>query len=769
MLNEQELFAACLDLPHLEQGVFLERVCGPDTALRLRLERLLAAHERAERATLRPLDSLQLDDTPDVIGPYELIHVLGEGGMGVVYEAQQREPVQRRVALKVVKLGMDTRQVVSRFMAERQALAAMDHPFVAKVFDAGQTVSGRPYFVMELVRGEPLLEYCERARLTLRQRVELFILICQAVQHAHQKGVIHRDLKPSNLLVSADDGRPIPKIIDFGIAKAVGGDADLGTHVTRSGQTLGTLAYMSPEQAGGGLDVDTRADIYSLGVILYELLTGALPIDPKAIGESKFVLALGNGELEPPRPGSRATNRERVPADLDWIIMKALAADRTRRYDTALSFAEDLNHLLTNEPVVARPPTISYRAAKFVRRHRVELLTASFAALALIGGSVSATIGMVRANRAEALARQEAATAQRVSDFLTGLFGASDPNAQSSTTLRQLLDRAASRIEPELKDQPRAQAGLLETLSHVYGALGLHREAAALARKSLALDASEHRETEQTSEAALTLGRSLVRLGEFNDARTAFGQALAIRSRLKGENDLGVANILNNIGGLDSQLANNDASIEAHTRALAIQERLRGPEHIAVANSLRGLGVIYSRRKEHEKALDLFQRVLTISEKTYGPGHAVTAGGLEDVAWELKDLNRLTEARPIAERALEVRLKTVGPDHTQTSFTRSMMGELLEAEGKIAEAIQSHGEALRIREASLGPENPRTADTLSALGRLKVKMGDVDEAYRNLSRASQIYEKSYGPSDHRTLEAKKDAAAARDRLTIVAR
>ena len=362
-----------------------KHACDPDTDLRARVARLLAAHAQAEKGTFSPpLHALIPEDLTDSIGPYRLVRVLGEGGMGTVYEAEQLEPVRRRVALKIVKLGMDTQEVVARFMTERQALAAMDHPFVAKVFDAGQTAAGRPYFVMELVEGVPLLDYCDTHRLSLSERVELFILICQAVQHAHLKGVVHRDLKPSNVLVTASAQTPAPKIIDFGIAKAVGGDWPGGVAgFTRTDQPLGTPAYMSPEQAGfGRLDVDTRTDVYSFGVILYELLAGCLPADPAATGYAQFLSSLAKGELSMSRPSARvillptgadiaaarsttlAGLRRQLEGDLDWIVMKSLEVDRGRRFETALALADDLQRYMSETPVTARPPTFSYQFSK---------------------------------------------------------------------------------------------------------------------------------------------------------------------------------------------------------------------------------------------------------------------------------------------------------------------------------------------------------------------------------------------------------------------
>ncbi len=374
--HEQTIFHACLELPPSERDAYLEGACGNDEELRERVEVLLEAHARAAAFTLFPAIQQTLSRDLASIGPYRLVQVLGEGGMGTVYEAEQLEPVRRRVAIKLLKLGLDSKEFVARFMMERQALAAMDHPYIAKVFDAGETAAGRPYFVMELVEGMPLLAYCDAHRLSIRKRVELLIQICQAVQHAHQKGVLHRDLKPSNILVSINGSAPVPKIIDFGIAKAVGLETpDRITEYTRVGQALGTPAYMSPEQAGfGRLDIDMRTDVYSLGIILYELLAGCLPADPADLGYAQFLALLERGELTPARPSlfvsqllggtetasARSTTvnglRRQLSGDLDWIVMKSLEAERTRRFESVEAFAGDLRRYLDGVPVSAHPP-----------------------------------------------------------------------------------------------------------------------------------------------------------------------------------------------------------------------------------------------------------------------------------------------------------------------------------------------------------------------------------------------------------------------------
>jgi eukaryotic-like serine/threonine-protein kinase len=481
--REQNLFCDCVLLTPAERAQWLEDVCGSDLELRQRIERLIAAHESAEQATV---EEPWAEAVPEFIDGYRIIRAVGEGGMGIVYEAQQEQPVRRRVAIKAVKPGMDSRQVIARFHMERQALAAMDHPYVAKVFDAGHMPSGRPYFVMEFVDGVPLLQYCDTNSFSIRQRIELFISICQAVQHAHHKGVIHRDLKPGNVLVTSEFDTPMPKIIDFGIARAVSPDERADMTQTVAGLRIGTPAYMSPEQAGrAGLDVDTRTDVYSLGVILYELLTGVLPADPGEGSVSDFLPRLANGELKAERPSTRKP----LASDLDWIVLKAIEADRDRRYETPIALAEDLQRHLEGRPVVARPPTLAYRARKFIRRNRVSVVAATLAMIAILSGVTAGAVGLVRARRAEAAAKQDAEAAKRVSDFLVRLFSIPDPNLEpgAPVTVKHVLEEGTRRAQTELTNLPDTQARLLGTLSHVHLSMGSYREAKTLAEKALSL------------------------------------------------------------------------------------------------------------------------------------------------------------------------------------------------------------------------------------------------------------------------------------------
>jgi len=420
----ETIFHQALKLGPDERAPYLDRACGDDPALRERVEKLLGAEQHAggfmrDPAAPDPQDAAE--GPGDTIGPYKLLQVIGEGGMGTVYMADQTEPVQRRVALKIVKPGMDSGEVVARFEAERQALALMDHHGIAKVFDAGETQSGRPYFAMELVKGISITEYCDQHRLKPRERLELFVQVCRAVHHAHQKGVIHRDIKPANVLVADYDDKAVPKVIDFGVAKATGPQLTEKTMFTQFGQILGTFEYMSPEQAKlNQLDVDTRADIYSLGVLLYELLTGTTPFDRgrlQVVGFEELLRIIR--EEEPPKPSTRISTlgertetvaasrggdarqlRRSLSGDLDWIVMRAMDKDRNRRYESAASLADDIERFLADAPVHACPPSTAYRMKKFVRRHRGQVTAAGALVLVLILGLVGTSYGFVRANEA---------------------------------------------------------------------------------------------------------------------------------------------------------------------------------------------------------------------------------------------------------------------------------------------------------------------------------------------------------------------------------
>ena len=435
-MTERDLFIAALQLAPTERSALFDRECPNDSALRQRIEKLLAAHAEAGSAfgrqdgTIDYEDAASVSDKAGIVisGRYKLLEEIGEGGMGTVWVAEQIQPVRRKVALKLIKAGMDSKSVLARFEAERQALAVMDHPNIAKVLDGGLTEAGRPFFVMEYVKGVPITEYCDSTKLSVTERLQLFAQVCQAVQHAHQKGIIHRDLKPSNILVAPYDDKPVPKVIDFGLAKAMHQSLTERTLHTAHEAVMGTPLYMSPEQAQlNNLDVDTRSDIYSLGVLLYELLTGTTPLEKQRFKEAAWEeIRRVIREEEPPRPSVRlsssqtlsslAAGRQIEPArltklvsgELDWIVMKALDKDRNRRYETANGFAMDIQCYLNGEPVLAAPPSARYRLRKFAHKHCEALTTAAAIGLALLTGAAFSTWQAVRATRAENEARAEA-------------------------------------------------------------------------------------------------------------------------------------------------------------------------------------------------------------------------------------------------------------------------------------------------------------------------------------------------------------------------
>jgi serine/threonine protein kinase len=435
-VTEREIFFEALEMTTPEaRAAYLQRACGLDVRLRRKVEELLKEHFSNDSLLAgcalggeRPglVELLVEEASAHLIGRYKLLEKLGEGGFGEVWMAEQREPVKRRVALKIIKLGMDSRQIVARFEAERQALAMMDHANIARIFDAGMTDSGRPYFVMELVRGMKITDYCDQNQLPTRERLDLFIKVCQAIQHAHQKGIIHRDIKPSNILVTRHDGPAgagMPKVIDFGIAKATQQELTDKTVFTQFQQFIGTPAYISPEQAEmSGLDIDTRADIYSLGVLLYELLVGQTPFDAKEMMQGGLdALRQIIREKEPLRPSTRLNTlrgdgrttagkcrqtdvgklAHQLQGDLDWIVMKCLEKDRARRYESASGLASDLQRHLNNEPVLARPPSAAYRFQKLVRRNKLAFAAASAIAMVLVLGVIVSSWQAIRATQAK--------------------------------------------------------------------------------------------------------------------------------------------------------------------------------------------------------------------------------------------------------------------------------------------------------------------------------------------------------------------------------
>jgi eukaryotic-like serine/threonine-protein kinase len=722
-----------------------------------------------------------LHPLPERIGPYRILQVLGEGGMGVVYEAEETGAVRRRVALKVVRAGRDQRDVIARFETERQALAVMNHPAIAKVLHAGSTESGQPYFAMELVKGLPITEYCDTHRLPVRQRVELFIAVCQAVQHAHQKGVIHRDLKPSNVLIAEQDGAPQPKIIDFGIAKAVGSPLTDRTLVTQFGQMIGTAAYMSPEQAdSAAVDVDTRADIYSLGVMLFELLVGRLPTDPAKLGVNAFLARLAAGDTSPPTPSAMlqtlghaqthvAASRRTEPAglrrelkgDLDWIVMKAMEPERTRRYETANGLANDLRRHLANEPVVARPRSARYRFVKFVRRHRAAVITAGAVSVAVIASAILATVGFVRATRAERLAAQEAAAAKQVTNFLVDLFRTADPGQSRGDTLtaREILDWGASRVTTELAQQPVLQARIMYTLGTVQEALGLLDPAREMLEKARSIrERALGPNDPAVAEALTALGDVAREKGNYDDADGFYQRALAIRHTPPGTETVDLTTTLGGLAALRYKQGRIADAESLYQRVVGLDERLRTPDDPRLARDLRGLAAVFYATQRYDQAQPLFQRTLDIQERVLGPDHYDVAGTLQNlgaVAWQL---GHYDEALRLYDRARPIVEKTLGPTHSRFAEILNNLGETYWKLKRYNEAEPLLRHALAIKEQVLTSGNPSVAITLNALAGVLRDTGRSGESEALYHRTLTIRDRFPGPNNDALRETLHDYA-----------
>jgi serine/threonine protein kinase/tetratricopeptide (TPR) repeat protein len=761
-----------------ERAVYLDAACGRDTELRRHVERLLNAHENAGEFLQGP-DPAQIatGDAPSsdperpgaVIGPYKLLQAIGEGGMGVVFMAEQSRPVRRKVALKVIKPGMDTKQVIARFEAERQALALMDHPNIAKVLDAGATESGRPYFVMELVRGIPITDYCDREHLAIPERLELFVQVCQAVQHAHQKGIIHRDLKPSNILVTLHDGAPVPRIIDFGVAKAMGQQLTEKTLFTGFAQLVGTPLYMSPEQAEvSGLDIDTRSDIYSLGVLLYELLTGTTPFDPEtlrkaALDEVRRIIR----EEEPPKPSTRLSTLGATLADvsakrgseprrlgkvvrgeLDWIVMKALEKDRNRRYETINGLAADVRRYLDDEPVQACPPSVWYRFTKSARRNRVALVTSALVATALVLGTAVSIWQAVLATRAEGRAQTEASIAQAVNDFLReDLLAQASPDIQSDRDLklRTVLDRAAGRIAGRFERQPLVEAALRQTLGDTYAALGLDREAEPHFERARDLRLREVGvQHPGTLEAMVGLAGVYQRTNQFDKAVRLLVRVLEVGRRTPGEDHPVVLQAMGRLGAVyrdQGKLKEAEPLIvetlerckralgEAHhVTLIAMIDRLRlySLQHKggAEGESLARKGLEISRRtlgEEHPDTLIFMTyhgdpvKGLEISRRTLGEEHGITLTFMNNVAAMYSGQGKLAEAEALLVKGLEISRRKLGEED---EITLSLMGHLAtnyEQQGKLAEAEALRVKRLEISRRTLGEEHTKTLGSMAFL------------------------------------------------------
>ncbi len=733
-----------------------------------------------------------------LIGPYRLVELLGTGGMGEVWLAEQREPVRREVALKMLKLGMDSDSVVRRFEQERRSLAAMEHPNIATVFDAGVTGDGVPYFVMERVQAVDIVAFCNAHRLGIRDRVRILATVCRAVQHAHTKGVIHRDLKPGNIMVSEHDGRPVPKIIDFGIAKAVAADGEDELHLTQTGHFVGTVAYMAPEQALGESDVDARADVYALGVVLYELLTGVLPFHE---GQLRGLAAIGALlEKDAPTPSSRVKSipegREQVAelrgvtgpvllralrGELDWIVGRALEKERDRRYQTPNELAADLDRFLDHRPVEAGPPSALYRARKFLRRNRLAAGAGAVAVLALAVGATAATVGLLEARASAAEARREADRSQAINGFLQEALGQADPwrGGDREVTLVAALDGAVDRLDEHFADQPAVAAEVRLNIGRTYDGLGrveaaerLHREAleaqltllgeasdeVAVTRASLAgLLAGQGRYDEaiplhqaavdarsrtygpdhpETLALARPLVQALINAGRFDEADARIAGALAALDR--AASDTLRADWLLAEASLVVQRDGDHARVDSIVADALALARSPGRRDIRLSNALDQGALAKMNIADYEAAEALFEESVALRREIFGDDHPQVAAALENMGTVFFRTERYDRVLALLEEVRAMRERALGPRSEPVGRTEANMATVLGYAGQPARALEHNTRALDILTGALGEIHPDIGALWRTQGLNQFRIQRYDASAASFRRAIAI-------------------------------
>ncbi len=793
------IFLEALQLPAGDgRDRYLEEACGGNAGLRRRLEVMLADDPAADaffdgavtEAARSAHSTLPGEKPGDEIGRFKLLQVIGEGGFGTVWMAEQSEPVQRRVALKIIRLGMDTREFVARFEQERQALAMMDHPNIARVLDGGATPAGRPYFVMELVRGVPVTKFCDVHKLPVSARLELFIEVCHASQHAHQKGIIHRDIKPSNVMVTLDGGKAVPKVIDFGIAKATQGKLTDKTLFTRFEQFIGTPVYMSPEQAGlGSYDIDTRCDIYALGVLLYELLTGKPPFDAKSLasaGHQEMCRIIR--EVEPPKPSSRlgtigekerttlAAARQIEPGklnrmvepDLDWIVMKTIEKDRSRRYETVNGLALDIRRFLSSEPVSASPPSATYKFRKFARRNKAALGAAALIDVVMVAATgVSlwhAGIASVAREEATATALAERAArveSESITSFLTQVFRSPDPSRRGrDITISEVLDITVKQMDTNLATQPARRAHLQTTLGETYRGLGLPHKGIPLHETALAYYVGTFGRKHPLTLGVLNdLANVYFDAGRREEALKLQEEVLALRREVSGPEHVETLKVMNNLANSFVFSGREVEAIGLHVELLALRRRLFGPEDPSTLSVMNNLAISCMKTGRTKDALRLMEELLTIRRRILRPAHPEVLNAMTNLANCYAAADRRPEAIALQEEAVPLCRKVFGPEHSRTIAAMGNLASNYFEAGRQDEALQLRKEVLSLCVKN-GPELP---ETLIAMGNLATSWsaaGNLEEALKLREEEVKLSRKVNGEEHLDTIAAAKNLVSS---------
>ena len=782
----EALFLDALDLPPVQREAFLQQRCADDPALEAEVRSLLAAHEGADAmfnvtlANQRSAAASAMTALPEQVGTYKVVAELGRGGMGTVYRARHEgKDFQREVAVKVVTPGLRNEHILERFLHERKILASLNHPNIARLLDGGQTEDGRPFFVMELVEGVPITQYCDDRKLSVDERLQLFQTVCQAVHYAHQNLIVHRDLKPSNILVTEEG---IVKLLDFGIAKLIEEGEDTSAPHTRTGFQLMTPEYASPEQVTGDA-LTTSSDVYALGVLLYELLTGHRPyrLNSRVVHEIARIIC----DEEPERPSTavsrvetiegreetttispdtvseaRSTHtdklRRRLAGDLDNIVLMAMRKEPDRRYGSAQQMAEDVRRHLSGLPVVACRDTVRYRAQKFVQRHPWGV-AATVLALVLLSG-----FSLLTWQQSLEIA-QERDRAEEVSDFLVEVFSQSDPfttgdASAAEMTARELLDRGAARLADDLTDQPVLQARLALVMGRVYQNLGLHEENERLARESLALLRAHEGDSADVAAALLALGIALREDSRLEEAEAVHREALALTQETFGQRSHEVARAMNLLAIVYRQQDRLDEAENHYRAALRLQRRAFGKEHLAVAQTMNNLAILLQQRDRFDEAEALKRESLAIRQALLPENDPRIAQQIHDLARTLDEKGDDAAAEQYYQQALAMQRSALGDDHKLVARTLRNYGSFLMDQGRYAEAEQNLQAALSLEVKIFGEVSRDVAKGYNNLSVLKVRQGDYRAAEELIRKALAIRTDLYGPNHASVASAKSNLA-----------